>query len=126
MNALLKAKSAYSAANAPTRTAKDFEFEVIARITRKMISAAKSKGPNSFPALAEALHDNRKMWNLFEIDVASSENALPIELKEQIFYLSAFTREHTSKVLSRKAGIKPLVEINTAIMRGLRSGASKP
>ena len=123
MNALLKAKSAYSAAKAPTRTPKDLEFEAIARITHRMISHSK-QGLKGFSALAEALHDNRKLWNIFQVDVASKDNKLPLELKEQIFYLAAFTNQHTSKVLSRKANVGPLVEINTAIMRGLRSGAS--
>ena len=57
MNALLNAKRAYSAAKAPTRTPKDLEFEAIARITHRMISASK-QGPEGFSALAEALTDN--------------------------------------------------------------------
>ena len=123
MNALLNAKRAYSAAKAPTRTPKDLEFEAIARITHRMISASK-QGTKGFTALAEALHDNRKLWQIFRTDVISEDNGLPDGLKEQILSLAAFTTQHTSQVLARKAGIGPLVEINTAIMRGLRSGAS--
>ncbi|MGR3761356.1 flagellar biosynthesis regulator FlaF [Roseobacteraceae bacterium NS-SX3] len=123
MNALLKAKSAYSAAKAPTRTAKNFEYEVIGRITRRLVAAAQ-KGRPGFKELAEALNDNSRLWTIFTTDLASSGNPLPAELKEQLFYLAEFTRQHTSKVLARKAGVQPLVEINTAIMRGLRSGAT--
>jgi len=123
VNALLNAKRAYSAAKAPTRTPKDLEFEAIARITHRMISASK-QGSKGFTSLAEALHDNRKLWQIFRSDVTDSDNGLPEELKEQIVYLAAFTSQHTSQVLSRKSGIGPLVEINTAIMRGLRSGAT--
>ncbi|UWQ74860.1 flagellar biosynthesis regulator FlaF [Leisingera sp. M658] len=123
MNALLKAKSAYSAAKAPTRTAKNFEYEVIARVTRRLIAAAQ-KGRNGFTELAAALNDNRKLWSIFSADLASKGNPLPDELKLSLFELAEFTRQHTSQVLQRKADVRPLVEINTAIMRGLRGGAS--
>lgn len=123
MNALLKAKSAYASAKAPTRTPKSFEYDVVARITHRIIAAAQ-QGPKGFPALAEALNDNRKLWGIFETDLLNKENPLPLDLKERMFYLADFTRHHTSKVLARKADVRPLVEINTAIMRGLRSGAT--
>lgn len=123
MNALLKAKSAYSAAKTPTRTAKDFEYEVVARITRRMITAAQ-QGRDGFQDLASALNDNRKLWSIFTSDLALKSNPYPDELKLSLFELAEFTRQHTSKVLQRKANVRPLVEINTAIMRGLRSGAS--
>ncbi|MBY6135521.1 flagellar biosynthesis regulator FlaF [Leisingera sp. XS_AS12] len=123
MNALLKAKSAYSAAKAPTRTAKNFEYEVIARITRRMITSAQ-QGRDGFQDLVAALNDNRKLWSIFTADLANKGNPYPDELKLSLFELAEFTRQHTSKVLQRKANVRPLVEINTAIMRGLRSGAS--
>lgn len=123
MNALLKAKSAYAAAKAPIRTPKNFEYDVIARITHRLVAAA-NKGPKGFVSLAEALNDNRRMWSIFEADLISSDNPLPMDLKERLFYLAEFTRQHTRKVLARKADVRPLVEINTAIMRGLRNGAT--
>jgi flagellar protein FlaF len=123
VNALLKAKSAYSAAKAPTRTAKNLEYEVIARITRRMVAAAQ-KGRPGFKELVEALKDNRKLWSIFADEVANPENPLPEDLKSQLLYLREFTNQHTSKVMARKADVRMLVEINTAIMRGLRSGAS--
>ena len=123
MNALLKAKSAYSAAKAPTRTAKNFEYEVIARITRRMITSAQ-QGSDGFQDLVAALNDNRKLWSIFTVDLASKGNPYPDELKLSLLELAEFTRQHTSKVLQRKANVRPLVEINTAIMRGLRSGAT--
>ena len=123
MNALLKAKSAYSAAKAPTRTAKDTEYEIMARITHRMISA-NAKGADGFSELAKAVTDNRKLWALFSADMAKPGNKLPDSLKGRLFHLAQFTREHSSKVLARKATVQPLIEINTAILRGLRNGAS--
>lgn len=123
MNALLKAKSAYAAAKAPTRTARDTEYEIMARITHRMI-VANSKGADGFGDLAKAVSDNRKLWSLFTVDLASPGNKLPESLKARLLNLGQFTRQHSSKVLARKASVQPLVEINTAILRGLRSGAS--
>lgn len=123
MNALLKAKSAYAAAKAPTRTARNVEYEILGRITHRMIVAS-NKGPDGFKELVEAVSDNRKLWMLFTSDLSREGNKLPVELKQRLLHLGRFTREHSSKVLARKATVQPLVEINTAIMRGLRSGAS--
>jgi flagellar protein FlaF len=123
VNALLKAKSAYAAAKAPTRTARNTEYEILARITHRMI-VANGKGSDGFKDLVAAVSDNRKLWTLFTSDLAKDGNKLPDELKQRLFHLARFTREHSSKVLARKASVQPLVEINTAIMRGLRSGAS--
>ncbi len=128
MNALLKAKSAYSAAKAPASTTKDKEYDIVARATQNLLAAHKTasanKGADGFTVLVEALHKNRKMWNLFEVDLAAKENQLPQDVKENLFYLAEFTRQHTSKVLSRKANVRALIEINMAVLRGLRSGAT--
>jgi flagellar protein FlaF len=123
VNALLKAKSAYSAAKAPTRTHKDIEFDAIARITHRLIAASR-KGSDGFNDLVSAVSDNRKLWTIFAADLASKGNAYPPQLKDSLIDLADFTRTHSSKVLARKAHVGPLVEINTAIMRGLRSGAT--
>lgn len=114
-----QALRAYAQTTAPTRTARGTEYEVFARITRQLISAARS-AKQDFPALTKALHDNRQLWTLLAADVADDLNALPDELRGRIFYLSEFTRLHTSKVLKREASVAPLIEVNTAIMRGLR------
>ncbi|MEP4035062.1 MULTISPECIES: flagellar biosynthesis regulator FlaF [unclassified Pseudophaeobacter] len=123
MNALSKARSAYSAVKSPIRTTKDMEYETIAHVTRKMIVAAR-RGKGGFSELAQALNDNNKLWRIFATDLASVDNPLPQDLKTDLSDLATFTRQHTSKVLQRKAHVGPLVEINTAIMRGLRSGAT--
>lgn len=120
MQAISQARRAYSSAAAPTRTTRGTEYEVLARITHRMKSSA-AQGRSGFPALAEALHDNKKLWHIFAIDVADKDNALPEELRARLFYLAEFTELHTSKVLARKASVEPLIDINTAILRGLRN-----
>ncbi|MFC7702619.1 flagellar biosynthesis regulator FlaF [Plastorhodobacter daqingensis] len=123
MNALQMATSAYSGRKAPVRTNRGTEYEVFARVTQKM-RAALAEGTLGFPKLAAALHDNRQLWTLLAADVADPENALPQRLRAQIFYLAEFTGLHSAKVLAGKASAEALVEINTAVMRGLRSEGS--
>lgn len=118
------AHRAYHQISAPTRTARGTEYEVIARLTHRLkVSAA--KGRSSFPQLVSALHENHALWTAFAMDVADPANALPQGLRAQVFYLAEFTFAHTQKVLAGKAGVSPLIEINTAIMRGLR-GQGQP
>jgi flagellar protein FlaF len=99
------------------------EYDAVARITHRLRSEA-MKGPEGFPDLVKALHDNKTLWNIFAVDVADADNQLPRELKAQIFYLAEFTSQHTTKVLARQANVAPLLEINSAILQGLRSGAA--
>lgn len=79
------------------------------------------KSKESYPDYAQALHDNRKLWNTLAIDVADKDNALPEQLKAQVFYLAEFTAQHTTKILKDGASIMPLLEINMAVLRGLKT-----
>lgn len=117
------AKSGYAAATTQTRTPKGLEYEAMARITHRLQSA-EALGVAGFGKLAEALLDNRKLWNIFAIEAANTDNPLPQTLRAKLFYLFEFTNHHTSRVLSREADVAPLIEVNTAIMRGLRAGVN--
>ena len=118
MNAILQAKTAYGSSATPIRTDRSTEYALFTRITRRMHAAAR-KGRAGFPELISALHENRTMWTTLAVDVAGSENQLPADLRAQLFYLAEFTDAHTRKVLRREAGVRPLLEVNMAVMRGL-------
>lgn len=116
---------AYSSPAAPIRTARGTEYEAIADITRALRKAGQA-GRTEFKALVSALHQNRQLWTIFATSVADSANGLPASLRAQIFYLYEFTVHHTSEVLAGRGDVAPLIDVNTAIMHGLRSGGSKP
>ncbi|MHC0051958.1 flagellar biosynthesis regulator FlaF [Actibacterium sp. D379-3] len=119
MTAHLMAKTAYSAPQqAALRTPRSIEYGVFAQITARL-KAAQSAGNPGFPAFAAALHDNRKLWTALAADVAEPGNALPEALRARLFYLARFTQEHTSKILGGQEQADVLIEINTAVMRGL-------
>jgi len=124
MNAFNMAQSAYANSATPTRTARGTEYDAFARITHRIKSAAHDK--SKFNALVAALHDNKKLWSILAADVSDDNNTLPDELRGRIFYLYEFTAHHTSKILRKEESVDALIDINTAMMRGLRSqvGAS--
>jgi flagellar biosynthesis activator protein FlaF len=115
----MTALNAYHQVTTPTRTARGAEYEVVARITHRMRSATQ-QGKTAFPELVAALDENRRLWSAFAEDVASPKNALPQDVRARIAYLAEFTFGQTGKILAGKASAAPLIEINTAIMRGLR------
>ena len=119
MTALNMARTAYSSTAAPTRTPQGVEYEAFARITRH-IKAAHQKGESGFRDLVDALHENRRLWLVLATGVTDKENALPAQLRAQIFYLWEFTNQHTNKILKKEADAEVLIDINTAVMRGLR------
>lgn len=113
------AKTAYTTNSAPIRTPRGTEYEAFARVTHRIKSAAE-KGRAAFPELVAALHANRQLWTMLAADVAEDGNGLPESLRARVFYLAEFTVLHSSKVLRGEAEAEVLIEINTAIMRGLR------
>lgn len=113
------AQRAYAQTAAPTRTPRDTEYEAISRITRRLKSAATRKSTD-FAAFVQALHENRRLWTVLATGVSDQDNALPNELRARIFYLAEFTEHHSSQVLGKNATVEPLLEINTAVLRGLR------
>lgn len=120
MNHVQQAHSAYAAAG-PARSPRGVEFDAFARVTRKMSEAARN-GATGFPQLAAALHENRRLWSVLAASVADSDNALPPSLRARILYLSQFTQTETTRILAGGGDAAALIDINTAIMQGLRTG----
>ncbi|MAM61840.1 MAG: flagellar biosynthesis regulator FlhF [Maritimibacter sp.] len=120
MNAMNMAKTAYATNQAPIRTPRGTEYEAFARVTRRL-KAASELGRPGFARLAEALHLNRQLWTMLAADVAERENGLPEDLRARIFYLSEFTAQHSRKVLRQEEDVAVLLEVNMAVMRGLRT-----
>jgi flagellar protein FlaF len=121
---LAKAHKGYAQHARTTQTPRATEYELIARVSHRIKSAAEA-GPRAYPKLVEALSDNHRLWTTLAVDVADPDNALPQALRAQIFYLAEFVQQHTAKVLNRKARLAPLLEINAAILRGLSARRPK-
>lgn len=117
MNATTLAHKGYAPTSAPLKSARRAEYDVIARITSRMKAAIQAK---EFNKLVHALYENQTLWRKLAMDVAHPDNLLPDDLRARLIYLAEFTEQHTRKVLARADTAMPLVEINTAILRGLK------
>lgn len=125
MNIAALAHSTYSDASAPIKTERSTEYQIFAQITHRLTKTSTDEIAD-FIDLAEAIHENRRLWTILATDVADKDNGLPAQLRAQIFYLAEFTESHSRKVLAKQASADALVEVNTAVMRGLRARGAKP
>ena len=121
MTASNTARAAYTRPKLTTKTPRATEYELLARATRNLI-ASNSDHENNFQAFANALHTNRVLWNNLAAFVADEENALPEQLRAQIFYLAEFTTHQTRKILTGEAGAQALIDVNSSVMEGLGTG----
>lgn len=119
MNAISQALKGYAEHAVSTKSGRRSEYDVIAKVTQQLRDAA-VKAKIDFPAFAAALHLNKRLWTALVVDVVDAENPLPDELKARIVYLDNFTRHHTRRVLRENASVLPLLEINMAVLRGLK------
>lgn len=119
MNATSQALRGYAENAVSTRNGRRAEYDVFARVTQQLRDTA-VHSKTDFPGYAEALHLNQKLWAALVVDVVDTGNPLPDELKARIIYLAEFTQHHTRKILREKASIMPLLEINMAVLRGLK------
>lgn len=117
MNVMEQARHAYAGAQAPTRTPRQAEHQVLSTVTARLAAAAQA--PGDFHRTAAALHDNRRFWTRIAADVADKDNGLPPDLRARLFYLAEFTDHHSRRILAGEAELQPLIDINTAVMRGL-------
>ena len=124
MNAQLMARSAYAGKAGPIGTDRGAEYDAFARCTRALVSVQTGKG--GYPALVQALHDNRCLWTTLAADVSKEANGLPAPLRARIFYLAEFTLHHSRRILAGEADATALIDVNTAVMRGLRGSEVTP
>ena len=113
------ARAAYARPEAPQRSPRALEYDLLARATKALTQAAARK-TEGFAALVAALDENQRLWSTLAADVAEPENGLPAKLRAQLFYLYELTVQHSRSVRAQKGSVDVLIDINTAVMRGLR------
>lgn len=119
------AQAAYSQHEAPIRSHRGTEHAAFERITARLKRAETQKVP--FKERAIALFENRRLWTTLAKDVLDTENGLPEQVRAQILYLNEFTQSHSRAALrSNELSLDPLIEVNTAVMRGLRGEKGTP
>ena len=122
MNVSEQARQGYAPTHFAVRTPRSIEAQLVGRVTAKLRNTIDN--PSDIAGLATAIHDNRQMWDVFAINAVDEGNALPSEIRAQIFYLAEFTTIHSRLVLKGNEDVQPLIDINTSILRGLTAEAS--
>lgn len=106
--------------NSVVRTARDAEYDVFSRVTR-MLRQADEVGHGL--DLIAAVDKNNQLWTILASDLADPGNTLPDQVRAGLLSLAGFALRHGHQALSGKVGVAPLIEINMAMMRGLRQEA---
>ncbi len=120
-----QAGAIYARPESPQKTPRAIEYELLARVTQALTSAWGTRKEN-FSGLMTALDDNMRLWATLAADVAEPTNGLPAPLRAQLFYLYEFSLQHSRSVREGTASVEVLIDINTAVMRGLRGDRGTP
>jgi flagellar protein FlaF len=119
--------SRYQQAQEAFESPRAAEHRMLARVTGMLRAAASSGGRER----VEACYYNRKLWSIFQADLAAPENGLPDEVKARLISISLWVQKYTGEAMAG-APVEPLINVNRAIMEGLMptapagEGAAQP
>lgn len=119
------AYKAYGEVTSRTANTGQIEYALFQEITQALKNVDEVETPQ--PAVwADAIDRNLKLWQILSTDLVSDANELDPALKRNLIALAESVRRISYHVLSRKAEIIELVEINEIIMQGLEGHSSSP
>ena len=119
------AYKAYGEVTSRTANTGQIEYALFQEITQALKNVDEVETPQ--PAVwADAIDRNLKLWQILSTDLVSDANELDPVLKRNLIALAESVRQISYHVLSRKAEIIELIEINEIIMQGLEGRSSSP
>ena len=119
MNVVERAREGYGRNAVPIKSHRAAEYEAIARISHRLRATAMARD-TKYAEFVSALHENSKLWSTLATNVADPSNELPQELRARLFWLAEFTEAETRRILKGQGDIAVLIEINAAILHGLK------
>lgn len=122
MSNTMAAVQHYARHGAQTSDPRDLEYDVILGVTRNLREAIDGAS-SSYPAFVKALRDNERLWIEIGTQVAAPDNKLPKNLRARLFYIAEFVGKHTASVLSEGTSAQSLIDMNVALLRGLKARA---
>jgi flagellar protein FlaF len=105
----------YEAVQNQTETPRQTEYRLFALVTKELMSAEQSGDKDR----VGAVDWNRRLWLTLQMDLASSQNSLPDELKARLISISIWVDKYSRQVLRGEAKVEPLISVNRTIMEGL-------
>lgn len=109
-----------------TASDKHIELQLFSAVTGRLRAQVKKNPTRLSGEMAEVILENAKLWNVLFCDLVGPENKLSGDLKTNLISLAEFTQSHTQRVLRGQASIDILIEINAAIIEGLRTAIKAP
>ncbi|MXP10468.1 flagellar biosynthesis regulator FlaF [Pseudoblastomonas halimionae] len=109
--------AAYQSVRRLSEAPRDTEHRLMGQITGEMINARDAQKEGA--QLAEPLHRNREMWNLFSADCAAPGNQLPDQLRASLISLALWVDRFSSEVIAGRESIEDLIDVNRTVMEGL-------
>lgn len=120
--------AAYKRTISQTESPRQIERRVLSTVTAEMESKylafdqAETSG-EKLALLADGLRDtlwyNERIWMTMRNDLVESANGLSPDLKAGLISLAIWVENHTQGVMKGEKTVKPLLDINRSIIRGL-------
>ena len=98
-----------------------YDYDLFSHVTHMMRQATPRADNRD---TLQAVHQNTELWSRLAADFSSPDNALSNDTKAGLLALARFVIEHGQNVMTGKASSETLIDINMAIMRGLRNELS--
>ncbi len=108
--------AAYQQASRNSENPRQTEYRAFAIFTRALEEAE----AGGSVAVVKAVADNRQLWLTLQMDLASSENKLPKELKAQLISIAIWVNRYSNDAMKGEASLEPLITVNKQIMDGLK------
>lgn len=112
--------SAYQRTRAFAEPPRSMEHRLLGQVTGALIEAERNGKKGA--ALMDVLHWNRQVWATFGATCADAANRLPPNLRGSIISLSLWVDRHSSEIVSGRAELADLIEVNRLVMDGLAAG----
>lgn len=126
MTDMYNAQRGYGQVKRQASSEKHIEIELFTKMTTQLKShvLAEESALKLTPSLARDLLSNLKLWQIIMLDLLTDENTLELSLKKSLIELAEFTQSHTQKIFRNEGAVDVLIDINVAILSGLRTGLS--
>ena len=120
---LQNAVKSYQSVDKETMSGRETEARVLTQAALKLIDCQKHwDAPDRNIRLDAALKYNQRIWSIFQVEIAKSNNPLPMHIKQNILHLSRFIDQRIFDTMAfpdaNKLSI--IIKINQNIAAGLR------
>ena len=117
-----QAALAYQQVAKQTGSPRDLEANLLSRAAANL-QRIREDWEGSHDDLPNALHFNRRLWNVFLTSATSEDNPLPAVVRQNVANLGLFVMNHTLRTeIDPHAGmLDVLININRQLAAGLRA-----